>query len=463
MLFFLTSILALIFSGWLFSRAAGTLSLTRINMISFVFYFYFIIQSWVGSILIVNGLVSNTPLKLITDSKVFLNGWLSVQYAMIAVPSGMLLARLLFSKVSTRKLIDKFNQRPISWIGPAWISDTVLAVLSLISIVATVNVYMNLPSNPLALIAQGLQKIEVLEFRVRTVHDFSGNPLVKNVLSLSLAPFISYVYYAAFRSIKSCRYFAGFLIMGITSFFALTHNLAKSPFLMYLVGFLFLEVLICGKVSKRLFVSLTALVFLGMLFVFRVIENGSSWIELFTSNTLFLGRIFVSQISGMFLMMDIFPDRFDFLGWEPVISQFSRVFDFEKVDPAARIAMAFAYPQAYAEGRMNLLSTLFIGEAWASFGLIGIVAAPVYVGFVIQSFFLCLVRSRKTPLIVGLLAYFSFGSNFTSAFIPFLFSYRILALLIIVAISQISISVLREWVAVVGRSCTVRAGHRATG
>lgn len=79
---------------------------------------------------------------------------------------------------------------------------------------------------------------------------------------------------------------------------------------------------------------------------------------------------------------------------------------------------------------MNLLSTLFIGEAWANFGWLGVAISPLYVGMITGFIYYFVLSKRKTPLLIGLLTYCSFGTNFSSQLNMYIYNSVMISLIL---------------------------------
>ena len=90
-LYYLISLTVLIFSTLLFKKASGSLSVTKINMISWIFYWELLAKSFIASILVVNNNDNHYLIGKITSNSTRIIGWAAVQYAMIAMPIGMLI------------------------------------------------------------------------------------------------------------------------------------------------------------------------------------------------------------------------------------------------------------------------------------------------------------------------------------------------------------------------------------
>jgi oligosaccharide repeat unit polymerase len=434
MIYLFFSIVIVIVSFKMFKSVSGSMAVNKINMISFIFYFYMIMQTFIGSILIVNNLVENTPLKLIENESSRVIGWFIIQYMMIAVPLGMLIAKRFMNIKNVQLLFSNYTTKSVK--GLVTDKDSFFKlfvfILSIISITSTLFLYLKTGSLGLLSLSNFEDQKSLLLYRMDSSLSFSGiTAIIKNIFSLTLTPILSYIYFIYYYKDKYKKDLVMFIIMFIVSFLALTFNLAKSPFIFYLFSFVFVFVLLKGSIKKSTLYVLVVGLFSLMIMIFLQLENHESILEIFTSNTSLLGRIFISQVSGFFLMIDIFPDKHDFIGFASTFKQFYQIVGLQTIDPAARITMEYAYPIGVAEGYMNLLSTIFIGEAWANFSYFGVLFSPIYLGFIIEIFYLFILKNRKSPLFISILVYSSYSTNFASSLNPYIFNYILWASIII--------------------------------
>ena len=89
---YLVSLIIIFISFVIFSNVSGGMAPNKINMISIIFYFYLMLMSYPGAVLIANGYGSNPALNHISDAIRF-KGWLLVSYVMISVPIGIYLSK----------------------------------------------------------------------------------------------------------------------------------------------------------------------------------------------------------------------------------------------------------------------------------------------------------------------------------------------------------------------------------
>ncbi len=432
MVYLLISLFILLVSFKLFKKAAGTMQLNRLNMISWVFYFNLVMQSFFAAVLVVNKLDNHYMIDKIYYESSRFYGWLAVMYTMVAMPIGMLFANLFFKDKMKTHLNEYAKKSIVSTIS---FKDSYirlpLYIISIISIVSIFYTFYYLPEIPILKALKGnATALELAGLRADSTRDFAGNTLVRNIFGITLTPILTFVFYCYYKKTKSKKDLVIFLIMFLFSFLILTYNLEKSRFVFFLLGFMFLKVLIDGSIRKKTLIYFGSLVMILIIIAYVKISQETDILMMFSNyNSGILGRIFLSQAGGTYLMFDYFPRVYDFIGFNSFSNVLSDIFDLNHSERAARLVMLKANPR-FAEVQ-GVVNSLFIGEAWANFGIIGVMIAPIYVGAVIQTLFRILLSFKKTPIILALLAYFSYSSSITGGINDYFYNMQYLILMVI--------------------------------
>ena len=424
------------------------MALNRLNMPSYIFYVQLLAMSFLGSILIVNRIDNHYLInKLAYDSSRFY-GWLAIMYSMIGVPCGMLAAGMFFKNHDMKKLFDSYSKRkvqPLLSKKDSYLKACVL-FLSIISVFSVVYTFKSIGSVPIMSLFRGESAQFLAKLRIDSERGFQGNVYIRNIFAIALTPILSYIAFAYYKMTKSKLDMLWFLIMLTAGVMISTFSLAKSPLIFYLFGFLLLKILIDGEVSKKLFVF-AGCALVGILVVAYVSMMGLDVDKIYTlflsPNSGITGRILLSQSAGTFFSFDIFPARHDFLGFSTFSNFISEIFAMPKNDRSARIIMSIIMPSAIEEGTGGVINSLFIGEAWANFGLAGVVFAPFWVGFVIQWSYILLLKAEKTPLFLALIVYLTMKWPVTGGFNDFIYNAGIVTMLFIFLVIVSSALMLR--------------------
>lgn len=402
----------------IYSRLGGTLQLGKVNTISIILFFYFFLTTLIGAVLIHFGFGNNPVLRL-TSEKIKVVGVYIVLYTIFAFALGLTIAKYLHGIKSVRKTYTIFLEKTIE---ESNIKDSsVLIVLDLFFVVLLFSaVYVTYITGfiPQLKLMSAVDHAAVLLFRVESSREFSGIIYIKTIFFEKMIPIQCLLYYAYFMKKKTKMNKFRFFISFCLATYSLTFSLAKSPFITFLI-ILFIETIyIKGGISLKKFFKIMAFI-LVLLFVFFMLITKDSFIGVLQY---LINRIFVDQVSGMYLMLEMFPKKNDFLGLSSISRLLSSSFGVSFSEPATRLAMEYAFPAATARGEMNLLSTFFMGEAWANFGLWGCLLAPIYVGFLYGNVFYYFIKNNKTPFAVAFLAYMSFGLNITAQFNSYVYN-----------------------------------------
>jgi hypothetical protein len=415
-------------------------------MISWVFYYNLVIQSFIASILIVNNIDDHYIINKIQNEEVRFYGWAAVQYTMIAMPLGMLLVVKLFGHTNNNHLFQlyiKSDIRPLLSRMDSYILYP-FYILCFISASSVIYVMAVLKDIPLSGLFQGLDPETLSGLRVEVSREFLGNEYIKNIFALGLTPILSYIAYSYYKLTKSKKHLFIFLILFIFSFFILTYNIAKAPFLEYLLGFLFLTVLINGSIKKNTLLIALATIFIMIIGIYLLTSDIENSNDLFLYNGGIIGRLILTQAAGTYISFDIFPTVYSFIGFSSVSEAINNFLGVQTVERSARLAMEYINPRGVNAGTAGVDNTLFIGEAWANFGLIGVLISPIYVGIVIQMLFMFFLKMPKTPLLLGLFTYFSFKGSVTGGFNDYFYNAGYFAIAIIFIFTYFSGLILKN-------------------
>jgi hypothetical protein len=441
MIYFISIIITLI-SFFLFRRVAGSMALNRLNMVSIIFYFYLMFMSYIGAIFIANGFGENPVINIVSSETKFF-GWKVVSYVMIAVPLGIKLSASFFKIEKVSLLFNEYVYRKIVTVHTnkdSYIKLT-LYFISFLCFLAMLYVILIVGKIPQLDIFNFTSQSDALLDRNSINRGFKGFYPIKSVLFEQLTPLLSLISYSYYRMTGSIKDKIWFYFMLLLSLFMLTFTLAKSPLIGYGIMFMILKIYIDGYIKWKYFIASSLIGLFSLVFMFSIVARE---VEIDVVLYFLFNRIFFDQISGTFLMLEIFPSQFDFIGFSSLSKPISDFFLGGYSEPATRIAMEYAFPTATENGFMNLLSTLFIGEAWANFGLVGLILSPIYIGFIIGFFYYFILTSKKNPILLAFFAYFSFRVNFSSQFNMYVYNSVVFMVIGIVAIAYLYSLLLKQ-------------------
>lgn len=419
------SFFALLLSFFLFRRAAGSLNILEPNMISYIFYYNIILQIFISSVLVILKADGNHYVISQVSDDARLYGWLSVIYMMIFMPVGMLLSKRVFSKrtsIRTRLLNYSASEINIKFIGHKSLKYSIW-FFTIVSIIACLYVFYIIGYFPFFKIFD-VSAIVASELRIISGREFSGNIYIKNFFALLMMPIISYMWIFYYFRTKNVLDLIVFLLCFILSLSILYYDFSKSPMLSYILSFVFVYFYGKGRVNKTMAIVGFAIVILLIFILYSFM--GLSTNDFFSYNSGPIGRVLLGQSSGLYMMFNIFPDDYTFIGLASMSELLSNIFNIEYVDRAGRTAMIAFNPRAVEAGTAGVMNSIYIAEAWANFGVLGVLLAPIWVGFIIQTLYIYFLKSPKSPLHLAFFTGFSVGGAITGGFNEYIYNPAVL-------------------------------------
>jgi oligosaccharide repeat unit polymerase len=269
--------------------------------------------------------------------------------------------------------------------------------------------------------------------RVTAYRGFAGNVYLRNLVAIGLPPILSFAAIGYYWMYRTHRWAVLSLVLVVLAALMAIHGLSKAPLLNYLLGIVFLSVLVGKLRPKHILLIATGLASL-VVALYVVLGRVTDPRLLFALNTGPVGRILLGQITSLFYHFRIFPEEHPLLRGASLPALLLKLLGSDQVHKtSARLVMEIVNPTGVASGQAGVMNTLFVGEAFANWGWLGVALAPFWVGFVIQVIYVFCLRTRKTPLLVGIFAFLSYQipSMVTGGFVGFLYNPGVLALVLL--------------------------------
>ncbi len=404
MLYIIVWFAVLSISILLFRKASGTLSFTMLNIHSFIFYYSLFISSFIGSLLIVLEIDHHYIInKLIFAESRVIGFWL-VCMVMILLPLTMVMVSKLFGFQSHTEF-HSYWKAPLVEVYTGKIEKNIFAALGIISILAVLYTLWKTFPSPLfqAIFGSGA---DLAKARIEAKGQITGiGNYFKNIFAIGLIPLLSLIAYCYAEMTHRLKWWIWFIVLFLFSILIQLYDLQKSPVLFYMAMFILLRMWI-GKTKLNFIriatLCLIAVVYLiGIYAVFGVGEN-----DFFTYNKGPIGRIILTQVAPTYIHIDRYDEVYPYLREEGLPSAILQLYDEDPVRSSTRL-MADLFPDKVAEGTAGVLNTLYVGELYASFGWFGVILGTVFLGIIIQSFYILVLRLPKHPILVSLLIFYT--------------------------------------------------------
>jgi len=396
----LISICCTIFSVRLFRDACGSMSLLKLNTVSYVFYVQIVTSGLVGSVLLAIGVLDYHPDVAFISDKVKFEAWVWTMYSILAMPIGMILLNRVLH-LNVRELFNQYLQAPIEMVGSINRNKLFLILLTIFGLFILAYVFYTTERVALyTLLVEGDTDQANID-RITSRRNYAGSTYVKNLLGLIVLPVIAYYSYVLLRLYKSSFFFFVFLINFIVAILMVSNDIQKAPIAFFVLGFAILEVFISKGISLSKFLFFLAIPVFLILIGYSLTTDVTVFDQFTRFNSAFYGRTFVSGYFGFPLSLELFPDVITEQTHMVGIPRSFLSGNMRNLEESARLIKIFTHPETIEAGTGNLYSGYYMGEAWANYGFIGLVIAPFIVGFVVQSVHLFLLLHQKNPWLLA--------------------------------------------------------------
>lgn len=415
----LVSLITLYLSFRLFEKGAGTLSPLRLNTISYVFYVQIVLMTFVGSVFVACNLLDFHYLVQPVSDSTKIYAWLGVLYSMIAMPLAMIALNFVF-KVNTRQEFYEYIHKPVYFRQGPLLSFCVLLLFTSISFLVLLYTLTSSEHVPFFTILKGDLAQAAIQ-RVEVRRNFEGSEYIRNLLGYLMMPI--FTYYAAIHAFekKGLIYWLFFIFNFLMAAFLLVYDTQKAPIVFFILGFLILYTLLRGGVSRKKFIIFFTVAISLIAFGYTLTTETAFWAQITNYDSALWGRIFITEYGGYLLSLELFPDTITQPTWYIGLPSFILDSLGLKNEESARLLMKYINPTGVSTGEANLISSYYLGEAWANYGLIGILLAPFIVGVIVQSVHIFLLKKPKEPLTMAFYSYMTVKWLLSSGFTNFLY------------------------------------------
>lgn len=411
----------------LFRKAAGTLNLKQLNMISYAYYLT-LVFCFIGGSLIFCGFREHYLVEKLTQRDID-KAYIILSYVLIVFP----LTICFFNKLmGIQNMKKSYRSVLASDVKIKNCGDKVWLLVFLLSIICLcAMIYTFSKIGYFTLFAMFKFDQEYLaKARIEITHNFSGNYYIRNIIMLSLTPLLSYIAYFYMRITQKNKWKMLFVFLFILSIIAKTYNFEKSPLAFYIFYFYFIEVLLDRVRNMKFFFLLIITGLLSILFFYSVISGYSGPLVSLTNGP--VARTLITQVATFFLHIQAFPNMEPFLEGASLPTLLAVLFDLDQSwIRSGRVVMELYNPAGIAAGTAGVMNSLFVAEAYANWGMLGVALSPVYLGFLFSLANVMLLKCPKTPLVlmVYLVITIHFSQALLGGFVDFLYSANLLVLI----------------------------------
>lgn len=410
----------------MFKNTTGTLSLGKINIISFVYYLC-LLQCLCGAILVSLEYDEHYMLdKLIFPAESIKSTVFAVYFMMLALPFFIYVIFKIFRFDAQReysgflngKIEEKSNNIVFICIAII-VAIQVIALIVLlykIGYIPIIKMFFHDSNFDLSVERQINDQIQVL-----------GVSYIKNIVILFGIPIISYITAAYALANRELKWTILAIICFGMALITKTYDFSKSPVVFHLFVYLLIFIYYKGGIKNKI-VLLFGGAMLGILLVFyKIFGYAGSFFDIYNG---ILGRTLFTQFGTLCCHFDMFPDIFGYLEGKSLYPTVLKLIgqDPESHIRSAQLVMDFYGSDRVYEGTAGVMNAAFVGEAYANWGWIGVFGSIVWVGVIVALLFIIIMKIKKTPATLAFLAVMTqtIGSMTQGGFVEFIYSSSIL-------------------------------------
>ena len=415
MLYIFFSIIIACFSFKLFQKAAGSLSVLHLNVLSYIFFVHIVLETFIGVNLAILNLDDHYLINLVRSEEVKNLTYFAVCYVMLVMPLTMVALNKMCG-FSPQEALESYQIR-ISYHN--YKKYPIVTMMFFLSICAGAIIYTYWQLKEVPMINFFLGQIDEMQYsRIASARAFAGIEYVKNIFAMGLTPIICYCAYCYKKIYQNALSNIVFFVLLFLSCIIVFLNSEKAPILILGIGLLIIKSLYEKVISKKTFVTTVLLMVLVILGMYIMINQTDA---IFYINQGPIGRLLLGQVAGLFLSFHLFPEQYGFLWGASFPAWIVNLFDVEHVR-SANLIMETVNPSGKAAGIAGVINTLFIGEAWANFGWVGFIFSPIIVGIVIQTSNILWMKLPPNPIFIALFVYLGVQWPVTGGFIDFIYN-----------------------------------------
>lgn len=431
-------ILVFILYVLLFKKAAGTLKLNIMNVITFVF-FSILGFELIGGSLVYLGFREHYLIQKIINENTIDKTYYILIYTSLMLPLVIILFNKYIFKIDKikkqeeslkNKYINKLEERVD--VGETKHRNRVFMCLAILAIVCTMSIiYVFICIKYIPLFQYFNSDMDLAVERINVSRKFSGNEYIKNLIMLLITPIISYISYIYMRLTKEKKWKILFAILLISSILAITYNFEKAPIIYYFLFFFIIEVMMGNTFDFKKIIPVILITAIIVLILYKIVMGYTGPIFSLSSGP--MSRILITQVATLFLHVDAFPENTEYL--------YGRSFPKELVGflgegnydvRSGRLVMELYSKSSVEKGTAGVMNTLFVGEAYANFGIIGVIVAPIIAGIFFSTILAWFLKSKKNPLnmVIYLETFIIFKDVLQGGFVDFFYNIKFLVMLL---------------------------------
>lgn len=363
-------------------------SLLRVGLLQFVVTALFFL-SFLGTLLLYFGWDEYAINLGVTDKSLIIRVMLFSGYTMVFVVVGAIFGKKVFNKsaIVNQFEIIRINRREV------W-----LLIALFIVVLVVLSIYLSKISSVALFVTLFESVSEAKVARSMMGNDFAGKYHWYSLVIHNLANILTFSFFSIYLLARKKVYLFTFVLTFLVSAFTALMATEKAPFAWLLIGLFLVYVLMTSNgrypLKKLLIFFPIVLTFMALSYV--VFMGFSELGRVFSS---LFSRIFAGSIAPAYNYLEFFPQHQEFLLGASFPNP-AGILPHEPFELTKEINN-WLNPSMIESGIVGSMPTVFWGEAYANYGLIGVLIVPFIIGFLLYFVEVIISIFIDTPFKVG--------------------------------------------------------------
>jgi oligosaccharide repeat unit polymerase len=405
-IWFVLWVVTVVLGTLLLRKSSGSLSVDKPNLHLVIYVYVFFVSSLIGSLLIVLGVDQSYIIAKLLFQETRISGFLLICISFLLFAATTVVVTLMFGFEANKEL-RMYWARPIE---EGFLTESgerlftkLFVVISVIAIASIVYTFFHTTPIPIFNALLG-HTADLAKARIDAKQGYTGIVYIRNILAIGLPPLLALIAYVYKLKTKELIWKILFWILVLSAILIQAYDFQKSPVLFFLIMLVLTKIYV-GKLKLNvkkigLFFAI-GISYLLLMYSTLGVKVSSDLLDYSVGP---IGRTILTQIAPTYIYIDRFGEVYPYLYEKGLPASILELYDIDQVK-SARLLMEDLFPNQVEEGTAGVLNTLYVGEAYAIFGVWGVVLGSIYLGAFVQILYMLFLRAPKHPVFIGLFVY----------------------------------------------------------
>lgn len=399
-IFVILIILVSCISGILLLSRALPVGFKYWNLLSFQYLCQCVFLVVPGAIAILLGVRNDLALQPVSENTIYFTSYL-IAWCVFAFPATIVFLDLMFNQ-KIYDLIVEYKQKDFVHYNKYKTTKSNVVIISVINTILLLIFLALLPVIPILHIGAGSEFI--MNSRIESAFDLPGWVYgFRRILVYFLPIFLLYIlaikkYINIPKWVMYLNVFNAVVILG--------YSTEKAPLLYLILSIFFLKNTFKDySLSFGRLIPIAGGLFLILFMMFLFFYNN----ELNQVLELLSGRLFIAQVAGSYLSVEYYGAIEPFKYFDAILFRLDGLLGNIPTMQASEELVKYYYPDLYNNNLWKNVNSFIIQGAWADFGLVGVIVAPIWCAAII---YFCCVYIYKREKTASNLAIYSYSAIF---------------------------------------------------